>query len=386
MLARICKSRLFLHVGAIAAASLIGAGVYFLLSDHPVKPPSAGLYLPNIGHGKEVTENIVQFSSALASGKTAVILGSSELSTPESTYIPYNYLPKKLHVPVLAYGHAHFQSFGIYGLLAANTNALSPQSKVILLLSPGWFNTSTTPSAAFIEHFQPQILSALYQVPDARKLVSQYIQLHKTEFDQLSLVQQAFSTDSELFMYTAALKEGTYAFKSRLRMIASEYVSLTPNNEAPKLLFPSAAEWQEQERIAQSMETDQMRKNTRWVRDDYHEKYLKSLPTEGAAYFSQYQDAKIELAMLKQVLDLLKKRNVQALLIMQTINPHVYKDANRAKQIGQQVSSMAKDSGMHYFDMNDAREYRPGLLRDGMHIGELGWVTINRRIMEYMVH
>lgn len=386
MFTYIAKSRILLHVSAIAAILFIGTVIHSFRSGQPVKPPSAGLYLPSIGHGKQATENIVQFSSALAGGKTAVILGSSELSMPESTYIPYNYLPKNLHVPVLAYGHAYFQSFGIYGLLAANTHALSSRSKVILLLSPGWFNTSSMPSTAFIEHFQPQILSALYRTSEARELVNQYIQLHKTEFNHLSPVLQAFSTGSDVFMYTAAIKEGAYALKSRLRTIASERARAVHDEKTPALLFPSASQWQEQERVAQAMETGQMRNNARWVRDDYHEKYLSTLPSEGAAYFSQHENPEIELAMLAQVLKLLKKQGVQALLIMQPINPHVYKDASRAGQIGKQVSSLAKDSGMHFFDMNDIPEYKPGILRDGMHLGELGWVMINHRIMKYMAY
>ncbi len=385
MLSKISKSPIFLHLAAIFGASLITLLFFIFISKQQVKPPLNGMYIANIGEGKRATENLVALNSALSFGKTVVVLGSSELTTGAgSTYIAYDFLPKVLHVPVLAYGHAHFQSFGIYGLLAANADALSPRTKLVILVSPGWFGTNSLLTEAFIEHFQPQILIDLYQQPDSRALVSQYLESHRNEFNRLSPVQEAFVNNTNVFMQKMAIKESIFSLKTRTAKILSDRDWLLHKSTVPTPVFPNAAQWKEHERIAQASEISRMHTNQRWVRDDYYEKYLKDLPPEGGTYFPANMNVFPELSMLERTLELLRKKNVQALVIMQTLNPFVYKDAPEVKVIAQKVSTLCHASGMQCFDMNDVSQYEPGTLRDGMHVGELGWVRIDRRIMDYI--
>ena len=88
--------------------------------------------------------------------------------------------------------------------------------------------------------------------------------------------------------------------------------------------------------------------------------------------------------MLTLMLQFLQSKQVQALVVMQPLNPFVYKDAAQVNPIAQNLAKLCQVTGMQYFDMT-ATKYEPGMLRDGMHLGELGWTHVDQRIMEYMV-
>lgn len=392
MLFKTSKPRLLQHITAILAVSFISACLYIFISGHQLKPPFDGKFFANLGKGKEATKIMVELNSALSHGQSLVVLGSSELGSNDLSFIPYNFLPKILNTPVLAYGHAYFQSFAMYGLLAANANALSSRTKIVIMVSPGWFKESSLQLDAFIEHFQPQVLTNLYQDPEARTLVEQYVKLHLNGFDKLSRYQDVFaintadfesSNSADQFMWRAAVKDKIFSTKTRVQALLTEPDWLWHSRQVPTPVFPSAEQWKKYENQAYETETSHMRNNQRWVRDDYFEKYLKDIPAEGAPYFPAELDINPEFSMLTVLLKFLQSKNVQALVVMQPLNPFVYKDAAQANPIAKKIETLCQVTDMQYFDMT-ATKYEPGILRDGMHLGEIGWAQVDKKIMEYI--
>ena len=394
MLSHIAGNRrpILLHLTAILVVLVTGTFLYVAnpgaLFRLPVRDTSSvikGTYIGTIGEANHATANMLALGSALASGKTLVILGSSELVDRKlpgkragsfQSNIPYNFFPQVLHIPVFAYGRGYFELLGIYGLLAANRTALSPQTKLVLLISPGWFRGEMAVSA-FVEHFKPQVMLPLYIDPDARHVISQYIKSHFAEFKDPSLLMKAFISNSDHLMEVAGSEEVLFSlFAKTLKRLFESLSSVhQPNLQASSSL--TSSEWKRLEEKGAQTEMAMMQHNKLWVRDES----LKNLPPEGTNYFPEHMDPGRELAMLKAALCLLQSQKVHALVIMQTLNPLVYKD--NLDIIADKVAALSQATGMSYYDVREGEQYKPGMLRDAVHPGELGWVKINRQIAEY---
>ncbi len=85
---------------------------------------------------------------------------------------------------------------------------------------------------------------------------------------------------------------------------------------------------------------------------------------------------------LENILSLLTKYNVDALFIMQPLNPYVYTDTNDFKPVKNIISEKIKFHGMGYLNLIEA-QYQPGVLTDIMHMGEYGWLLTDKAIVEH---
>jgi D-alanine transfer protein len=376
MLADLRKQGLVLHLTAIATVALIAIAGYLLLPRIPVDPPYKGLYLHFIGDKKGVnaelvTTNLIEMSSALSSGKTLVILGSSELQEP-LLFVPYRFLPKILNVPVLAYGWSFFQSLGDYGMLAANADSLSPKTKLVVMLSPSWFEEGYMPTQWFLSNFQPQVLLGLYHTPGAREVFEQYLQLHGNEFNSSSPILDGFSGKTGLYMDEMTMEERIFSIKTRMHMLYSEADFGSTRKPIPAPALPLASDWMEYEANAERAPNP----GHRYGASPETAQYLQALPRENL-------DDNAEFKALELTVGLLKARNVQALFVLQPLNPADYKDAGNMHILGMKIGTLLDAAGMQYYDMSDLSLYKPGTLRDSMHLGELGWEQVDQRIMQY---
>lgn len=385
MLFNISKSRLFRHLIAITLALLICSALYTSVMNYRDDELYSGRYISSLGHGKVASQNLITIHGALEDGNTIVVLGSSELTSSDLAYIPYHFLPKSLHIPVLAYGHAHFQSFAIEGLLRANADALSGKTKLVIMVSPGWFGISDLPLDSFLEHFQPQVLRSLYHDDTAKHKISEYLQLHIKEFGTVSKYQKAFIDQDyrKSQVLYALLNDRLFNFKLQLDLFLSNLRKMHRSKHAPLPEIPQKNQWNDYEKRARIEEINHMTNNKHWVRDDYYQKYLSDLPIDGTNYFRTTLAPGPELKNLIDALQFLKEKDVHALVVMQPLNPYVYKDAKLIQPIARELASICKQTGMHYFDMSQD-EYVPGTMRDGMHLGELGWVRVDHEIVKYL--
>jgi len=355
---------------ALAAAAAAGWGALhsLALKTEPVPAAAPGLYIPNLGNTlHEQTRNLSRLSQALRTGDRLVILGSSELTSNDLRFVPYRYLADELQMPVLAYGHSGFQSLGMQLVLAALADDLSPASRVVVMLSPGWFDgEGGLGPDEFKEHANP-LLPRLLRQPEGRAEVLRWLQA---------------KGDAGVAWSMAA--EQAYVFRQRV-------VDLwTPAHAAPaperEREGPAAAarvvDWDALAEQAQGAEQALMAGNPYAVRDDFFQKYLRTVPEGGkTAYLPQPLTGRDELRELTALMALLRQRGVDALFVMQPLHPMVFKDLDRFAPIQREVAALCRRYAMRCMDMYGA-PFEVGTLRDVQHLGELGWLRVNQRIAE----
>lgn len=361
---------------ALAAALALSAAVVagwvawhpLALKTEPVPAAAPGIYIPNLGNTlNEQTRNLSRLSQALRTGDRLVILGSSELTSNDLRFVPYRYLADELQMPVLAYGHSGFQSLGMQFVLAALANDLSPASRVVIMLSPGWFDGDGGLSAdEFNEHANP-LLPRLLKQPEGRAELARWLQ-----------------DKGDARVAWSMMAEQAYVLRQRLvDLWAPAYAASAPVQEPEG---PAAAarvvDWDALAQEAQSAEQILMAGNRYAVRDDFFNKYLRTIPEGGkTAYQPQPLTGRDELRELTALMALLRQHNVNALFVMQPLHPMVFKDLNRFEPVQREVASLCQRYAMTCMDMYSA-PFEVGMLRDVQHLGELGWLRVNQKIAE----
>ncbi|WMD20559.1 D-alanyl-lipoteichoic acid biosynthesis protein DltD [Achromobacter seleniivolatilans] len=355
---------------ALSAAAAAGWGAWHSLALKTETVPAAapGIYIPNLGNTlDEQTRNLSRMSQALRTGDRLVILGSSELTSNDLRFVPYRYLADELQMPVLAYGHSGFQSLGMQLVLAALAEDLSPASRVVVMLSPGWFDGDGGLGAdEFKEHANP-LLPRLLKQPEGRAELTRWL-----------------NDKGDASVIWSMIGEQAYVFRQRLvDLWAPAYAATAPEREREG---PAAAarvvDWDELANQAQSAEQSLMTGNRYAVRDEFFNKYLRAIPEGGkTAYLPQPLTGRDELRELTALMALLHQHHVQALFVMQPLHPMVFKDLARFEPVQQQVAALCQRYAMQCMDMYSA-PFEIGMLRDVQHLGELGWLRVNQRIAE----
>ncbi|WZB76999.1 D-alanyl-lipoteichoic acid biosynthesis protein DltD [Achromobacter insuavis] len=126
---------------ALSVALAAGWGAWHWLALRtPCAEAATGVYIHNLGNTLEdQTRNLSRLSQALRTGDRLVVL-PSELTSTDLRFVPYRFLADELRMPVMAYGHSGFQSLGMQLVLAALADDLSSASRVVIMVSPGWFD------------------------------------------------------------------------------------------------------------------------------------------------------------------------------------------------------------------------------------------------------
>ncbi len=370
MITRTLRQHALAAALALAAAAAAGWGALHALAlkTEPVPAAAPGIYIPNLGNTlQEQTRNLSRLSQALRTGDRLVILGSSELTSNDLRFVPYRYLADELQMPVLAYGHSGFQSLGMQLVLASLADDLSPASRVVVMLSPGWFDgEGGLGPDEFKEHANP-LLPRLLRQPEGRAELLRWLEA---------------KGDAGVAWSMAA--EQAYVFRQRL-------VDLwTPAHAAPapepEHAGPAAAarvvDWDALASQAQGAEQVLMANNRYAVRDDFFDKYLRTVPEGGkTAYQPQPLTGRDELRELTALMALLRQRGVDALFVMQPLHPMVFKDLDRFTPVQREVAALCERYAMRCMDMYGA-PFEVGTLRDVQHLGELGWLRVNQKIAE----
>ncbi|MGE8618905.1 MAG: D-alanyl-lipoteichoic acid biosynthesis protein DltD [Achromobacter spanius] len=355
---------------ALSTAAAVGGLAWHALAlkTEPVPAAAPGIYLPNLGNTlHEQTRNLSRLSQALRTGDRLVILGSSELTSNDLRFVPYRYLADELQMPVLAYGHSGFQSLGMQLVLAALADDLSPASRVVVMLSPGWFDGDGGLGAdEFKEHANP-LLPRLVKQPEGRAELARWLR-----------------DKGDAGVAWSMMAEQAYVFRQRLVDLWTP-AHATPASEREREGPAAAArvvDWDALAEEAQRAEQDQMTGNRYAVRDEFFNKYLRGIPEGGkTAYQPQPLTGRVELRELTALMALLHQRGVNALFVMQPLHPMVFKDLDRFDPVQKEVATLCQRYAMTCMDMYDA-PYEVGMLRDVQHLGELGWLRVNRKIAE----
>lgn len=355
---------------ALSAAAACGWWAWhsLALKTEPVPAAAPGIYIPNLGNTlQEQTRNLSRMSQALRTGDRLVILGSSELTSNDLRFVPYRYLADELQMPVLAYGHSGFQSLGMQLVLAALADDLSPASRVVVMLSPGWFDGDGGLGADELKEHANPLLPRLVKQPEGRAALARWMR-----------------DKGDAGVAWSMVAEQAYVFRQRLvDLWTPAYAAPAPEREREG---PAAAarvvDWDLLASQAQEAEQSQMGGNRYAVRDEFFNKYLRAIPEGGkTAYQPQPLTGRDELRELTALMALLRQHDVNALFVMQPLHPMVFKDLARFEPIQRDVAALCQRYAMTCMDMYSA-PFEVGMLRDVQHLGELGWLRVNQKIAQ----
>lgn len=333
----------------------------------------------NYGNGEQSELN---FMASLWRKEQITLLGSSEFN--ESTYAPYHFLPDSVGIAAVGFGHAAHQCFSMYcELLAADTYLTD--SKVCILLSPGWFNTEGTNPEAFLEFVTPNFLEQIYlsnTLSAAEKeSVGHYIYTHAQEFSGLTVTMQNLHT-----LYAKSVNiSPVYALQEFLndKLSISYYSSqlTTYQVKENKIRKKEIPDLRSIEKRLKQAAMESFSNNPYFVDSAYFSQYLK----QENGTFRQGNVAPVNLKTnqeykdFKKLLTLLKNRKVDASFIIQPLNTYYYKNSGELDPLIAELNQDIEKAGFPCLNMftSDKKQYEPGILRDVMHLGDLGWMKVN---------
>ena len=343
-------------------------------------------------YAKPLQESLKKTSSLqsdLENGKI-VVFGSSELLSSNLKFIPQNYFNNDLKIPLRVQGNEGHQDFAILSQLAAYDNdTIKENSRIVILLSPSWFTGNSdngTKVSKFLEFMYPGMMNKLYfqsNVDDSYKLlINNYVKknlnlikdpsyIYKYSYNEIEEEENFVDKVSKKFIM------GCFDDKA-MKAQPIDYENLVLNYDELKL---------EAKKIA-ALSTN----NSYGIADAYFTKYIEpSIKTGDFPYniiVPSELDKNQEYQDLLVLLELLKDYKIKPLFVMQDLHPYVFvKNRDVMNNLVKTIKNKVEEYGYGYYDMwsYNKEDYEIGTLTDIVHPGEIGWVKINQKIIEYFM-
>ena len=373
-------NKLFINILSFTIALLLVLGLLYFYKNKILNYYAKPL--------QDSLERTISLQNDLESGKI-VLFGSSELVFyPNQKFLPQNYFNNDLKLPLRVQGNEGQQSFAIMSQLAACDNELvRDNAKVVVLLSPSWFTGSYDNGLKmpkFLEYMYPGMMNKLYFQSESddkyKLLISDYIKKNIAQIKEPN------------FIY----KDSFYDLKSdyldnKFKQIIIENFDSKDNNpknidyKNPNLDYESL-------KLEAKSITIPPKNNNYGINDEYYDRYIvKQIKKDNFPFgvivspdINQNQEYNDFLVLLEY----LETYKIKALFVMQDLNPYAFannrEEANKLMQI---IKSKVLEHNFEYLDMwsNKKEDYEIGTLTDIVHMGELGWVRINRAIINHFM-
>lgn len=333
-------------------------------------------------------QRTISLQNDLESGKI-VLFGSSELVLyPNQKFLPQNYFNNDLKLPLRAQGNEGQQTFVIMAQLAACDNDIVRENaRVVVLLSPSWFTGSSDNGLTmpkFLEYMYSGMMNKLYfqsETEDKYKiLVSNYVKENISLIKEPNFIYKySLDTLEDDYLDNEIKKNLIQAFDNK--DINPQMISYTTPNfdydslkiEAKKVEIPAS-------------------NNEYGINNEYYTKYILPEIEKGNFPFSitvppsleenqEYEDFLV-------LLDFLKSYKIKPLFVMQDLNPYVFmKNRETANKLMLNIKSKVLEHGYEYLDTWSYKkeDFQIGSMTDIVHVGELGWLKIDEKIIEYFM-
>ncbi len=339
-------------------------------------------YIPTFNQNR-LSENIT-LSNALDKS-IPVVFGSSELTSHHLNALCYNFF-KEHQLSIQAFGHAGFQCFAISNVIAANRPVLK-NSKIAIILSPGWFEGSDskgTDLQCFFEYNNDVVMNQIYcdnQLSNSYK--TYYANYIKRKYGQINspsnMINQFYTYNDKLyapfnFMYEK-VSHSSYdsdVYNKLLLNLSQDTIQYRFQNFKPNWdsLYQSAIE--EFKKTSTN--------NDLGVENEYYANRLKGKSekkfkiTENS---QEYQDFKMLLSLCKEL-------NCKPVFIIMPLNTLAYKNAKELEPTIKNIESELKQNDFKYLDMFTPAlsNYQIGTTEDVMHPGNYGWYQMDKFIIE----
>jgi poly-D-alanine transfer protein DltD len=356
----------FLLIEAITIGVAISAAVFAFqwMPKAPVEVPPKEVSLPA---GKLLSRpsdtpilSRVALEDTLRRGDL-VLFGSSELGTNETSI--QNLYPSACGKRVLALGHAGFQSLPILLALAEARQSLSPQSNIVIILSPVWFTERGTPSGAFLQVVVPHRISELLREKDLPDTVRSALALEiRTHRDELTGLYPDY-----LYTIFPALTRWTSA---RAPDLSGVRVTAEPAVATPGF------NWDETENKWKEVLRLKSEGNPIGTTAEYYNRIKKYNPPYPP---SKLEPWRIEKRQLYDLSAFLRSYGVHAHFILQPTHRRVYGPLDSYDRLFAEIEERLKADG-HYWKSYFTEPYDLTLLRDAAHFSASAWVRVQREI------
>ncbi len=332
--------------------------------------------------------------SAINSENTILLIGSSELGTkPTALNARADLFFQKYptNFSLVSLGHDGNQCFSIYTQLLALKDYI-PNSKICIIISPGWFANSYkrgTSLESFLEFNNCFFLSEiLLNTNDSLKqYVFDYIANNFNDIQSPSPIHTLmnyYSIQSNSFLH----KIFQYPiYKYNLFKINNK-ISLKNKYSLDKLKKIDNAyaqigyiQWDsiKQEAVNQHIANSI---NNNWsINNEYYTNYIKgSIGHLEVGDLSENQ----ELKDFRMLLYLINYYKVDASFIIQSLNPYAYDNLTDLNPVLSEIELEIKKYNYPLCNMfvSDTTNFKHGVLTDVMHLGEFGWFTIDKFLLD----
>lgn len=337
--------------------------------------PLHSTWLNNCSDDSTATLQLAQFLQH----KELVLFGSSEFT--ESPEMPFIFLPKR-GIPTLAMGHAYHQCFSMACELLGMQEYLK-DSKLCIILSPTWFATDGTNTQAFLEFVPREILVRILLNPSIsepfKQKIGAFIERKKSELSNPNSVIKCFSNRNKwgnipLINRSLNMTENQLTYP--------EYQLKKTSIVEHKKPFIDFKKWKlhVQDSFIKANTT-----NPYYISDAYYTQYVvkdgKFNPAEVSTEFISEKNQELQDFIF--LLQVLKKYEVKASFVLQNLHPQGYKNSAVLNDILTKVVQKTKSAGFPILNLYSPKkeDYQPGILRDIMHMGPIGWIYTNQFIL-----
>lgn len=321
----------------------------------------------------------IDFIASIKNRDQLTIFGSSEFTN--MPYVSYNFLPDTLGKPALGLGHAYHQELSILCELLAAYDHLD-STKICIILSPGWFETNGTNTEAFIEFVRPNFLTNIALSSTIPTVYKQHIGKYiDANYELINGVSRSMSYLRKIYLQENACSFGNVklAISDKLMppLKLNQYSVEGYQSYESKIWNGNFAQRKKEVQQAFLDSTN----NELFVYNHYYKTYL--LNEDGSTKFGHVSDINYadnaEFKDFNILLQLLQEKNVQASFVMQPMNPYYYNGLELNVDLVNEVVKRIKNAGYPCLNMyvTSKEEYQPGILKDVMHLGDFGWLTIN---------
>ena len=323
----------------------------------------------------------MELAGNLSNPYSITIFGSSELG--DLVYAPYHFLPDSLHIPTVAFGHAHHQSFAMFCELLAMQRNLK-NAKICVLVSPGWFETKGTNIEAFLEFVRPNFLKSILHndsIPIEYKVeIGKYISSKINDIEQPSQILLSFIKLYQaqdipfLENIVAKIIEGTKDVR---------YEVQSAENTLSQAV---AVDWLADKKRIQKNFISAITTNSIFVNDKYYTTYLAAKGGEYKPAESPTFDVATnpEFSNFKLLVQVLKRYHCEASFVIQPLNVYHYNHLENYNEIIDSTVSVIQQNGFPCLNMfvTKKQDFEPGTLMDIMHLGDYGWMKVNEFLVK----
>lgn len=288
---------------------------------------------------------------------------------------------------VFGFGNAHHQHLSILIELLAADKYIE-KSEICIFLSPGWFQANGSNSSAFVQFAKPELLNRIItsEVDSSyKKHIGEFIFTNKNAFASLP---KEYNYLSDYYLATQRsfwvnLKAKTI---NKLQNLVDYSYQIDQIEYAINLNYLTEKKWEGNldETALSTKETflKTVTNNKLFVNDDYYSNYL--IDEKGNERSTVIEKIKIEANQeyndFRLVVNYLKERNVKASFIILPLNPYYYQNIELLNPLIDSITTHLDNNKIEYYNMfvSTKEVYEPGTLRDVMHLGDYGWMKVNR--------